>query len=432
MTDRTLTQEQQAAVQRLYEYDETIFVAPTGFGKTVVALTAASESIRDGILNHIIVTCPAQVVENDVWFKEITKWPHLGNLFVRTLSGTEKQRLNTLAYEGTADIYVVSHHNLEWLLGQDHGCDGIVIDELSKATGKLTQCLRSKKKAGRLTWRVGMSATPVSQDFQKLYGMCRIIDGGKSLGTSKERFLADHFYSDFMGYNLTLKPNADIVLMARVRELIHAVEDRKSEELPPLVEKIIRFDMPAATRVVYDEMRRHMVAEGVDAANEAVKSGKLRQIASGFYYKSSYTYDEHPTKYLDNARRLAAREWAFSLNGRPGLIFYEFVTQESVIHAPLGFEPDMPENIQLAQIQSMSHGIEGLQHQYADVLFYQPNWSRDLTEQAIGRVWRQGQTKPVTVTTLVCNDTLDDLVLERVEDRGVWMELFMKHLRGTG
>jgi SNF2 family DNA or RNA helicase len=53
-----------------------------------------------------------------------------------------------------------------------------------------------------------------------------------------------------------------------------------------------------------------------------------------------------------------------------------------------------------------------------------------MAEQAVGRVWRQGQEKPVTVTTLVCNDTLDELVMARVEDRGQWMKLFRAHLGG--
>jgi len=80
------------------------------------------------------------------------------------------------------------------------------------------------------------------------------------------------------------------------------------------------------------------------------------------------------------------------------------------------------------QLQSMSHGIDGLQNTYNSVCFLQPPWSRDQQEQSIGRVWRQGQKKPVTVTTLVCTDTLDELVVARVEDRGKWMKLFRKHL----
>jgi hypothetical protein len=36
-------------------------------------------------------------------------------------------------------------------------------------------------------------------------------------------------------------------------------------------------------------MKKHMVAGDVEAANEAVKSGKLRQIASGFMYREDET-----------------------------------------------------------------------------------------------------------------------------------------------
>ena len=85
----------------------------------------------------------------------------------------------------------------------------------------------------------------------------------------------------------------------------------------------------------------------------------------------------------------------------------------------------------LAQVNSLSHGIDGLQDVCSDVLFYHPMWSRDATEQAVGRVWRTGQKHEVNVTTLVCRNTLDDLVLDRVEDRGEFMKLFTKHLKGN-
>jgi hypothetical protein len=318
---------------------------------------------------------------------------------------------------------MVSLNNLDWLLNQAHECDGIIIDELSKAAGKQTAGLRSKKKAGQLAWRVGMTATPVSQDYQKLYGMCRIIDGGKCLGTNKQKYLNEYFYSDYLGFNLTLKNAAGAQIMGKVRSLVHLIADNKAQVLPPLSEGVVRFDMPAETREVYNEMKKHMVAGDVEAANEAVKSGKLRQIASGFMYR---TEDDHSAKILDNARYDAMRAWVQTLGGRPGLIFYEFVQQ-----AHWG-DISNPANITFAQINSMSHGVDGLQHQFADVLFIQPIWSRDAAEQAVGRVWRTGQTQPVTVTTLVCDDTLDDLVMARVEDRADWMRLFTAHLKNKG
>lgn len=417
LSEKLLSEKQQAAVDRLYENYATVLIAPTGAGKTVICLTAVNELIAAGALKRAIVACPAKVV--DVWPKEAAKWAHLQELRVSPLKGSKGRRLSLLmdAWEQGSDVLVVSLNNLDWLLQQDHGADGIIIDELSKAAGKQTAKLKHKKYAANLNWRVGMTATPVSQDFEKLQKMTRIVDDGKALGRNHQRYLETYFYSDYMGYNWTLRDGAAEQIMAQVSPLIHAVEDTKEDELPPLTHETIRFKMPAETRETYDEMRRHMVVGEVEAANEAVKSGKLRQIASGFLYEDGEAH------YLDGARVNAAAKWCDSLAGKPGLIFYEYVEQGNRLSNFVG------RNIKLAQVQSMSHGVDGLQHDYADVLFYHPVWSRDAAEQAVGRVWRTGQTKPVTVTTLVCDDTLDDLVLSRVEDRGEFMKLFIKHLK---
>jgi hypothetical protein len=268
-----------------------------------------------------------------------------------------------------------------------------------------------------------MTATPVSQDFVKLYSLARIIDCGKSLGTNKQAYLNAYFDSDYMGYHLTLKGFADAQIMDKVRSLVHLVTDDKAKTLPTLRQEVIKFDMPAKTRTIYNEMKRHMVVGDIEAANQAVKSGKLRQLASGFLY------DVNGTDWLayDVTRFCKVDDWVRSLNGKPGLIFYEFVAQGKWLES-VGAHANHFKNITTAQVQSMSHGIDGLQHEFADVLFVQPVWSRDMAEQAVGRVWRQGQEKPVTITTLVCRDTLDELVMARVEDRGKWMKLFKQHL----
>lgn len=415
MTSHSLTSEQVTAVDRLFEYDHTILVAGTGVGKTVIALTAIWEMIEEKYLHKVIVAAPAKVIEKMIWLEEMCKWHHLRGMKAIQLEGNSQQRIKTLM-ANEADIVLVSLNNLDWLLKQDHECDGIVIDELSKAAGKWTKGLKSKKLCDRLIWRCGMTATPVSQSYEKLYGMARIIDCGKSLGTNKQAYLNTYFDSDYMGYHLTLKGFADAQIMSKVASLVHLVVDDKAKVLPPLRESVIKFDMPAETREIYNDMKKHMVVEDREAANQAVKSGVLRQIASGFYYG-----DAGPPTSLDTARADAALYWAKGLKGEPGIIFYEFVEQLVQLE-------ELPDNIMRAQIQSMSHGIDGLQNTYNSVCFLQPPWSRDQQEQSIGRVWRQGQKKPVTVTTLVCTDTLDELVVARVEDRGKWMKLFRKHL----
>ena len=428
---RRLTTEQSAAIDRLYDYDHTILVAGTGVGKTVIALTAIRDLIQAGTLHKVIVAAPAKVIEKMIWLNEMAKWEHLRGMRASQLEGDSAQRIKTLL-SSEAEIILVSLNNLDWLLHQDHDCDGIVVDELSKAAGKWTRGLKSKKLGGGLIWRVGMTATPVSQNFEKLYAMARIIDGGRALGTNLRKFLEEHFYPDYQGYNWTLKSFADAQITYKVRSLVHLVTDDKVTVLPTLRQTTVEFDMPPETRAFYDNMKKNMVIEGREAANQAVKSGVLRQIASGFYYAD----DGGTPVSLDNARILEVGRWVYNLDGEPGLIFYEFVEQGHALREAFAnktphivFANRTP-HIVFAQVQAMSHGVDGLQHEFADVLFIQPVWSRDTHEQAIGRVWRQGQEKPVTVTTLVCRGTLDELVMQRVEDRGRWMELFTQHLKG--
>ena len=416
LSEKSLEPKQQSAVDWIYNHDRSVLIAPTGAGKTIICLTAIAELIEDDFfgISKVMVACPAKVVP--VWAKEAKKWAHTSALKVVMLDGSASERSESLLKE--ADVVVVSLNNLKWLLDQNHKCDGVIIDELSKASGKQARGLTSKRKAGGLKWRVGMTATPVAQDFQKLYGMMRIIDDGVALGTNRDKYLNEYFYPDYNGYNWTLRDDASQKIMARVAPYVHMVEDTKVNDLPECHYHEIRFDMPEKSREVYNRMKKDMFAEDVEAANEAVKSGKLRQIASGFMYR-----EDSIKVSLDTARIEQLKDWVWSLEGRPGLVFYEYIEQST-------WFDDFDDDIRFAQIHSMSHGVDGLQYQFSDILFLQPIWSRDATEQAVGRVWLTGQTNPVNVTTLICDDTLDDLVVARVEDRAEFMKLFRKHLKG--
>lgn len=434
LSETSLEPKQQDAIDRLYNYDRSILVAATGDGKTAICLTAVQELIDKGVFKRVIVACPVKV--RNVWYQEPKKWEHLEDLTVCILHGTPKQRIAILT--GTsAQVLVVSLDSLEWLLKQPHGATGIIIDELSKASGKQAYKLKNKKESGCFIWRVGMTATPVSQDFLKLYRMCRIIDGGQALGRNKAKYEQTYFNSDYHGHTLTLREGADAIILNKVRGLVHVVADTKVDELPPLLYHTRRFDMPVATRDFYNEMKKTMIIEqdNIEAANAAVQSGKLRQLASGFLYPE---YGSEAPVIYDYARLQAAGQWVTDLMDHRGVIFYEYVEQQKQLLSayPTEFRTTSVEEflmgghpLLLAQFNSLSHGIEGLQHLCSNVLFYQPIWSRDAAEQAVGRVWRKGQDQEVHATALVCDDTLDDLVIERVEDRAKWMEMFVEHLR---
>jgi superfamily II DNA or RNA helicase len=66
-----LQPKQLAAGKRLFEYDETLLVAPTGAGKTVICLTTVAELKEGGHLSRVIVACPAKLLVTKVWSKEV-------------------------------------------------------------------------------------------------------------------------------------------------------------------------------------------------------------------------------------------------------------------------------------------------------------------------------------------------------------------------
>ena len=432
LSEKSLTPEQVEAIERLSTRKTTLLVAATGAGKTAICLSAAQRILAVGKLTRILVACPAKVV--DVWPREKTKWDHLCDVGVVPIVGDAAQRLLCIrkADKNHCQVIVVSLNNLEWLLNQKHGADGIIIDELSKAAGRQTKGLNTKARGDCFKWRVGMTATPVSQDFEKVFTMVRRLDKGKAFGSNKHAYLNKYFYSDYMGYNWTLKDGADKRILDQITKLVHMVEDTKVDDLPALHEVEQRFDMPPGTREVYNKMKKDMVTGDIEAVNAAVRDGKLRQISSGFVYDE----DRNVTK-LDSARLDEAVDWWLG-HKRPAVIFYEYVAQGERLEAV--FRNDLSASVDdfikgkgtvlVAQISSLSHGVDGLQNVSHDALFYHPQWSRDQKEQAIGRLWRTGQNHEVTITTLVCDNTLDDVVVARVEDRAEWMDLFTKHMGG--
>lgn len=440
LSEDLLTAEQNKAIDFLIENDNSLLVAPTGEGKTVICLTAIEQlmgwSKDSGRKFKCAIVCPPKVIKN--FQREIDKWEHLNHLNLVDLSGDEGPREKALAANPDADIYAVSLNSLGWLLDKNLPLQGVIIDELSKAAGKFTSKLRHRKNVEKIWWRVGMTATPVSENFEKIFNMTRLVAGTKVFGNNKQKFMHRYFYPDYNGHTWTLRDGAEEKILEKIRPYVHLIEDNKVKKLPPLYETFDRFEMPEDTRELYDEMALKMLVEMqdgnyVEAANRAVVSGKLRQLASGFLYTAKGVSERV------DLERLAAFVGVIQENKAsvPLLVYYEYVEQLEEIKSvmPLDktafsydeFDPMIHLHL-VAQVSSMSHGVDGLQKIFQDIIFYQPIWSRDAYTQARDRVWRRGQEHPVKVRTLVCNNSLDEVVIDRVDEKGGWMELFEKHL----
>ena len=71
----------------------------------------------------------------------------------------------------------------------------------------------------------------------------------------------------------------------------------------------------------------------------------------------------------------------------------------------------------VANPASLGHGLN-LQHGGRHVIWYSPTWSRELYDQFNARVARKGQNKVPKIYRLLVPETIDEVVVESLRDKG--------------
>lgn len=450
-----LTRDQNEAIDRLYDYDETLLIAPTGTGKTVILLTAIKALLDAEVLSRILILAPLKVCET-TWRREAAKWDHLGGLEIAIATGLPAER--EAAFNGPAPIVVVNEENVVSSVDLFDSFDGIAIDEISKWSdtgGVRFKALRHKMKG--FSWRMGMTAQPVSEDWLGLFGQVLLLDLGDRYGRSKDAFKRRYFYpTDWEQRNWALLPTYDKRIARKLASLVFVMPDKKAETLPPKTIEVVALTMPAEAMEIYNEMRVHGIVDinGYKLLGEtmAARQGKLEQIANGFGYLPKETPGD-PAGWvpIHDVKRRWLRERAQTLvtsrsYGESVLIVYwyeadlEWLRRDFPNALELGGRSKKSALETLAQWQvstgqimlihpaSVGHGVDGLQDTCHRQLWINPVWSHSRHDQTMDRLWRMGQTEEVCIEIAVMRGTVDEVKLECVAGKGEHHELFLKHL----
>jgi hypothetical protein len=419
MNETHLSADQHAAIARLTLHDSTLLVAPMGAGKTVIALTSFARRQH----KRLLVVAPLRVC-SEVWAREHLQFEHLKHLKIEAAIGDPDARWQAVVTP--SDVLCVNYENLPWLLEQPHGCDALVVDEITKLrTPGGVQFKALRKRLNQFTWRVGLTGTPVSENWEGLYAMCLVLDGGATFGRNKEKFLNEHFVS-FDGYRWTLLPGHAEQLTRALKPLLHVVPEYR-HTLPPLDIEEIGVRLDASARMAYREMENTSVIDHLDleAPNAAVTIGKLQQVASGFVYTNVGDNE------LLHTQKRRALEILMRESDQPVIIVYQFQAELDWLRARYPKAPVMAESkglksttvrdwnagrvpVLLMHPRSGGHGLN-LAQGGARMIWIDPCWSRDAWDQTIARLWRRGQTKPVAVQIIISEDTVDEMILSRLD-----------------
>jgi hypothetical protein len=420
-----------------------------GYGKTVTALTAIEELIRDKVIRHALVIAPKRVARV-VWPDEIELWSHTKGLRYAVLDGSPEQRADALLGARSRSITVVGLDVAQWLCEQlgkykdDHPLfDLLVIDEISRLRNpKSKRAAALAKQAGRFKMIWGLTGTLRPNSAQDLFMPARVVTRNKLWGRSFYKWQKTHFYpTDYQQYNWAPLPGHEDQLNAEIAPYIATVAEGELIQPEPTI-VFDKVELPREARVRYDEMESKLMTGDVIAASAGVATGKLAQMANGFVYgNDEVAQDVHTAK----------REWLEEViedAAGPTLLVYEFIEDLRVMQDLLPFLPYLGQgvgdavakrNIELwnkGELPFMAlhpasggHGLN-LQHGGSDMAWMSPTWSPEYWEQTIARINRSGQTKQVMVRVCVARNTVDELKLDRVYHKMSAQEAFEAYLRG--
>lgn len=378
---------QQKAIDALFENDERLALLETGFGKTVVAMTAGEELRAAGVIKRPLVFAPLRVA-TATWPNERREWEHLQHVEMvewggppdewapslwrtsRELYGSrlyyesrlpkvEDVRKRRVMQEKLAAIitaerkvnkqiraaeppeawHVTSMENLEWLLDLyepgESPFDLWIVDE----TGRIARNPKSprykalKKHMPKAKIRWGLNATPAPEGCEDLFGQVQIVAGKRLWGGSFYQWRQKYFApADYMGYSYRLQLGAFDLLMTDLNKVaFRAPATSYGKTYTP---REITVDLPEKARAAYDDMAKQMAveldtlkADGegdiIVAMSEAAASQKLRQILQGYLYEIDKN-GRRIVHHMHDEKTNALAELLDSMGKEPLLIGFQY------------------------------------------------------------------------------------------------------------
>ena len=432
---------QQYAIDWIVDHPVSALFLDMGLGKTSITLTALQRLLFERFESRRVLIIAPLRVARDTWKAEAEKWDHLQGLRLSIAVGDAQQRCKAL--ENTeADIYVINRENVPWLVqesGLPFDYDTVVIDELSSFknhTSKRYKALASKRK--KISRIIGLTGTPSVNGLEDLWAEIRLLDMGERLGKYVGPFRSAYEVPDKRSWNIIYsykpKPGAVDQIREKISDIAVSMKSVDHLEMPELISAVTEVRMSPREREEYEDLKEEYVMRHKDvtitAANAAVLSGKLAQLANGAIYD-----DEHVAHAFHERKLDALEDLIEAMNGRPVLVAYWFRHDyERIVRRlqAMGVSWNTLEtsaaidtwnrgDLQVGLIHpaSAGHGLN-LQSGGNHLIWFGLTWSLELYQQTNARLWRQGQkAETVVIQHIVTANSIDVDILDALEKKNM-------------
>ncbi|RMD03221.1 DEAD/DEAH box helicase [Clostridium autoethanogenum] len=406
-----------------------------GLGKSVIALTAVWLLLYDYFeISKVLVIAPLRVADS-TWQDEIKKWGHLKNLKISKVLGSKKERAAALYKK--ADIYTINRENVPWLVDfykNDWPFDMVIIDELSSFKSPSAKRFRALKKVRHKIKRiVGLTGTPAPNGLLDIWSQIYLLDGGERLGRAFTGYRSRYFHpqkyiNGGIPTDYVLNDDAEEKIYSKISDICISMKALEYLKMPECILNKVEVELSEKEMELYRQLERDLLLpfedSDVDAANAAVLTNKLLQMASGAVYDEFGDVKQIHDKKID-----ALEDLIEAANGKPVLVYYGFKHDRDRVKkrfdvGEINTSEDIARwnsgkmQIALCHPASTGHGLN-LQNGGCTIIWFSLTWSLELYQQANARLWRQGQNHTVVIHHIIAKETIDERVMRALEDKNI-------------
>lgn len=405
-----------------------------GLGKTLGACAIAD----DLECNRVLVVCP-NTAKRSVWEPELRRFcPWLEIIVLRN---AKNQREKDLAYvrqltQAGQPFALIAHYEALAIIETERGggwkklgeWDIVIADEVHRISNPKAKMSRALKKIPT-TYKLGLSGSILQNHAEELFSQLQWLF--PKMYKSRWRDFNDRFldYVDSGYARVCVGVKIEMLEELRKELGVFMVHRRKEDhlDLPARTEQTLYVDLTPAQRKAYDDLRDSCVAELDDgsvvrAEDGLVLLGRLRQVATGLDLVSGELSDsskqdlavELITDNEDEA--FVVFSWykagATSLGARldrlniPNFVVTGDTKHDTRAEYINAFQAGTG-RVFIGTLSTLGESIT--LHRASNAIFLDRSWNPGVNAQAADRIYRIGQTRPVTITHLVARDTVDEL-----------------------
>jgi len=412
-----------------------------GLGKTPTALLAIQTLLDRLEVQRVLIVAPKRVALS-TWPEEVRKWGFRVRLQV--LTGSPAQRERQLAAD--ADAWVINYELIPWLVehygnGKRWPFDMLVLDEASKVKHHATNRVKALRKVRKHIARVvELTGTPAPNGLIDLWAQLILLDQGARLFPTLTRYRERWFEADYLGYHYSPREGAEAEIHQRLADICLTLRAEDYLSLPGVNPVTLPVQLPDNAARLYQTLEREMLIEleqtEVTAWNAAALTNKCRQLANG----ALYCDDAEGWALVHNAKVDALKDLVDEAQGEPVLVAYAYQSDRDRLLQAFPHAQTIDDGraidrwnkgqvpMLIAHPASAGHGLN-LQYGGRLICWFGLDWSLELYQQFNARLHRQGQTKPVFIYHLVAQDTVDVLVLERLQTKRAIQDILLDALK---